>query len=120
MPEERYLAFPLDEDAAGAPATVALAEHVEQLVEQLLFTAPGERVNRPTLGCGLMQLVFDPLSDELRSATQFLVRSSLQEWLQGIVAVEDVRIGVDGAQLDIDVTYRVTTTGERLVAGFRR
>ena len=47
----------------------------------MLFTAPGERVNRPDFGSGLLQLVFAPNSDELAGATQFLVQGALQQWL---------------------------------------
>ena len=58
----------------------------------MLFTAPGERVNRPTFGSGLMRLVFDPNREELATATQLLVQSSLQQWLGDVVQVEDAQV----------------------------
>jgi len=61
--------FPYDVDALGRTAGTTDEEHVRDLVEQVLFTNPGERVNRPTFGSGLLSLVFAPASDALVSAT---------------------------------------------------
>ena len=77
---------------AGARRKRADDDHIRDLIEQVLFTAPGERVNRPTFGSGLMQLVFAPNSDELATATQFLVQGALQQWLGDVVQVEAVAV----------------------------
>ena len=66
------IAFPYRYDGRGRTAEVDDDRHVRDLIKQLLFTAPGERVNRPTFGCGLAHLVLEPLSDELATATQSL------------------------------------------------
>jgi len=66
--------YPYHFDSRGRTATADYADHVRDLIEQVLFTSPGERVNRPNFGCGLRQLIFAPASDELATATQFLVQ----------------------------------------------
>jgi phage baseplate assembly protein W len=73
----------------GTPLTITVTQtrvrgddHIRDLIEQVLFTSPGERVNRPDFGSGLMQLVFAPNSDELATATQFMVQGALQQWRQ--------------------------------------
>ena len=58
------------------------------MIEQVLFTMPGERVNRPDFGSGVMQLVFAPASDEMATAAEFLVRGNLQQWLGGFLESE--------------------------------
>ena len=55
--------------------------HVQQMIELVLFTSPGERVNRPEFGCGLLQLIFGPDSEALASATEYLVQTALHRWL---------------------------------------
>lgn len=116
-----YVAFPLAASRAGGVAGVPYAEHVEQLVEQLLFTSPGERVNRPQLGCGLDDLVFGAMTDELVAATQFVVQSNLQSWLRDVIRVDAVRVGAAGGdQLTVAVEYTLLPAGESRRAVFRR
>ena len=54
--------FPFHFDARGRTATPPTTDHIRDMIEQLLFTAPGERVNRPDFGSGLLQMVFAPNS----------------------------------------------------------
>ena len=68
--------FPYQFDARGRTAEADDERHIRDLIEQLLFTAPGERVNRPTFGSGLLQLVFAPNSPELAAATTLFARAS--------------------------------------------
>jgi uncharacterized protein len=112
--------FPYTIDNRGRTASTADAEHVRDLVEQVLFTAPGERVNRPSFGSGLLQLVFAPLSDELASATQFLVQGALQQWLGDLIQVEAVEVGGDDSTLAVRVVYTLRSTGERLTVDISR
>ena len=79
----------------------------------MLFTAPGERVNRPDFGCGLLRLVFAPNSDELAAATQFLVQGSLQQWLGDLIEVNDVQVESDDARLLVEVQYTVRRTQQQ-------
>ena len=85
-----------------------------------MFTSPGERVNRPTFGSGLLQLVFAPNSDELVAATQFLVQSALQQWLGELIQVEAVQVTSEEATLQVTVQYVHQRTQQRQVAEFTR
>lgn len=115
------LRFPYALDGRGRTAgTSDLAVHVRDLVEQLLFTAPGERVNRPTLGTGLMQLVHEPTSQELGSATQMLVQGALQQWLGTLIEVGDVTVRSDESLFEVQVSYRLRATGEARSEVFAR
>src|SRR5215831_13573406 len=104
------LAYPYHVDDRGRTAEADAEEHVRQLIEQVLFTSPGERVNRPTFGCGLLQLVFAPNSDELAATTQFLVQGALQQWLGDLIQVEAVEIINDNNALRVTVSYVVRQT----------
>ncbi|HSJ59225.1 MAG TPA: GPW/gp25 family protein [Anaerolineae bacterium] len=106
-----------DPCAAGGDACDA---HIRQLIEQVLFTSPGERVNRPSFGTGLQQLVFAPNSSELAAATEFMVQSALQEWLGDRIQVEAVSVRSQEAVLEVTVQYIVRRTRQRQVAEFSR
>lgn len=107
MGERRTIGYPLLVAPDGRTATVEPWVEVEQLIEQLLFTTPGERLNRPSLGCGLMDLVFDGASPELRVATQFEVQTSLQRWLGDLIHVAAVAVVATGPELEVTVRYRM-------------
>jgi Bacteriophage baseplate protein W len=112
--------FPLHLDARGRTAGTGHEDHVHDLIEQVLFTTPGERVNRPTFGSGLMRLVFDPNREELATATQLLVQGSLQQWLGDVIQVEDATVAVADSQLRVTVRYQMLRTQERRVAHFSK
>lgn len=109
----RYLAFPFRIDGRGQTATAPSDEHVRDLIHQVLFTRPGERVNRPDFGCGLQQLVFMPNSDALATATQFLVQGALQRWLADVIQVDRVAVTAENERLTVLVIYTRKDTGER-------
>jgi len=95
-----------------------LADYLRQLVEQVLFTSPGERVNLPDFGSGLLQLPFAPNSVEMAAATQFTVQGALQKWLSGQIKVQSVvATSVDSA-LTVTVTYTPLNTGISQVQTF--
>jgi Bacteriophage baseplate protein W len=110
--------FPYHFDGRGRTASAGPDDHVRDLVEQVLFTLPGERVNRPDFGSGLLQLTFAPLSDELAAATQALVQGALQQWLGDLIGIERVEVTHDDAALGVVVEYVVERTGERRVDRF--
>jgi phage baseplate assembly protein W len=116
----RQIAFPLDVDARGRIAEADLDAHVLQMIEQLLFTSPGERVNRPDFGSGLLQLVFAPNSDELAAALQFSMQAALQQWLSDVVEVRSLEVTADDAILRVDLRYLVRRTGMERVATLTR
>ena len=102
---------------AGPPDDDA---HIRDLIEQVLFTTPGERVNRPDFGSGLMQLVFQPNSVELAAATEFLVQSSLQHWLGDLISVASVNVEAEDSTLRVTVQYTVRSSEARATAQFTR
>ena len=114
------VAFPYRVDTRGRTAAADLDAHVRDLIEQVVFTAPGERVNRPTFGSGALQMVFAPNSDALAAAAQFTLQGSLQLWLGDRARVEAVQVENDGAILRITVQYVVLRTRERRVARMER
>jgi phage baseplate assembly protein W len=114
----RHLAYPYHFDGRGRTAETDLARHVRDLVELTLFTSPGERVNRPDFGSGLMQLVFAGASEELAATTQFLVQGALNQWLGDLIAVEAVEVQAIDERLDVEVRYQLLATGESRVETF--
>jgi len=114
------IAYPFRLDGRGRTADAGRDEHIRQMIEQVLFTSPGERVNRPTFGTGLQQLVFAPNSEEIATATEFVVQAALQEWLGEVIQVEAVKVESREATLEITVQYLVRRTQQRQVAQFSR
>lgn len=112
--------FPLHFDERGRSAEATDNEHVRDLIEQVLFTTPGERVNRPTFGSGLLQLVFAANSDALVAATQHAVQGALQQWLGDLIEVETVRVERDDATLQVTLQYLVRRNQDRQIAQFSR
>lgn len=105
------IAFPLHIGGAGRTAAAGRDDHVRQMIGQLLFTRPGERVMQPTLGCALLQLVFEPNSPEIAAAVQMTVQASLQHWLSDVVRVDSLSVDAADAELTITVGYVVIATG---------
>lgn len=116
----RQIAFPYRIDGTGRSADPGYLRHVRDLIEQVLFTTPGERVNRPGFGTGLHQMMFEPNSSEVAAAVEFLVQGALQDWLSGMVQVEAVRVESMGSTLSVTVVYRLLNSDERDVAEFTR
>jgi hypothetical protein len=107
------ISFPYRTDATGRTAAPSdAAAHVRELVELVLFTAPGERPMRPTYGTGVHQMVFAAAGDSAAAAVQQLVSGALQQWLSGWIEVQDVTVTGSGATLEIDVAYRLVSTGD--------
>ena len=84
--------MPFSFGSNGRTADTDDDDHIRDLIQQVLFTAPGERVNRPDFGSGLLRLVFAPNSDELAAATQVSSAGSLQQWLGDLIEVNDVQV----------------------------
>lgn len=111
---------PLHLDARGRTAATSSEDHIRDLIEQVLFTSPGERVNRPAFGTGLLQLVFAPNSEELATATQFLVQGALQQWLGELIQVDTVDVRSTDSTLRVIVEYVIRRDQRRQVAEFER
>ncbi len=113
-----HLDFPYRFDGRGRTATTNDADHIRDLIEQVLFTSPGERVMRPDFGSGLLALVFEPNSSALAATTQVLVQGALQQHLGHLIAVQAVDVSNDDAALRVSVAYSVLDDGTRRVASF--
>lgn len=97
--------------SGGTLDTADDEQWVLELIEQVLFTRPGERVNLPDFGCGVEQLVFQPSSPELATAVQYLVKSELQRWLAGLADIGNIAASNEGERLSITIEYVNRVTG---------
>lgn len=104
----------------GVTATSSSSEdaYVRDLLEQVLLTTPGERINRPDFGCGLLGMVFAPGGDVLQAALQANVQAALQRWLADLLVVQAVRVEVEDATVNVTVQYLVQRTQQAQVARF--
>jgi hypothetical protein len=111
--EPEFLDFPYHLDGRGRSALTGADDHVRDLIMQVLFTNPGERVNRPDFGCGLRTLVFAPASEAIAAATKVLVKGALQQWLEQEIQVEDVDVRAEDSTLLVEVSYVRRLDGRR-------
>ncbi|ELS51361.1 GPW/gp25 family protein [Streptomyces sp. ISL-22] len=107
------IAFPFRADRRGRTAHATHGEHVHDLIEQLLFTSPGERVMRPDFGCGLLDLVFAPTSPELISTLELSVQASLQRWLGDLIEVEALDVVSEDHVVRVYLSYVIRADGAR-------
>jgi len=116
----KQITYPYDVGPDGRSALAGADEHIRDLVEQVLFTSPGERVNRPGFGSGLLQLVFASQSDELAHATQAMVTGALQQWLGELIDIAAVQVEREDSQLSVTVQYVVRRSRRAETARFTR
>lgn len=112
-----HLGFPLRLDSRGRTDLVDDEAYLRGLVEQVLFTRPGERVNRPDLGSGVDRLVFAPTDDALARSTSALVHGALQQWLGDLLRIEEVEVRSVDSTLHVTIVYAPlqAPAGERRV-----
>jgi phage baseplate assembly protein W len=99
--------YPFHIDGHGRTAATTDDDHIRDMIEQLLFTNPGERVNRPSFGSGLLQMVFEPNSTQLASALQFTLQASLQQLLANLIQLQGVQVTAQDNVLQVTVQYVV-------------
>ena len=114
------LDYPFHFNYRGRTAESTDDKHIRDLIEQVLFTSPGERVNRPTFGSGVLELLFAPNGDVLASATQLTVQGALQQWLGDLIQVQAVDVQSVDTTLTVLVQYTVRRTQQQQVAQFVR
>ena len=113
---QRFLSYPYSTGSTGAPKTGGPDDHLRDLILQVLFTNPGERVNLPTFGVGVQQLVFAPNGDMLRSSAQFLIYTSLQQWLGDRITMNQVTVSsIAGEEetVTIEIVYTLNATQQQ-------
>ena len=112
--------FPFHIDGRGRTASTDDDDHIRDMIDQLLFTRPGERVNRPDFGTGLLGMVFQPNSPELASALQFTIQAALQQWLGNLIQVESLEVTSAAGSVTVTVAYLVRRSQVSRVAQFSR
>lgn len=114
-----YLDFPFDVDWKGRARTTDVQKHVRNLIEQVLFTSPGERVNRPGFGSGLQRLLFSPNSDLLAETTRMTAEAALQQHLGHLIELISVKLSNEESTLVVEINYVLRSEQERQSAAFR-
>jgi phage baseplate assembly protein W len=112
--------YPFHFDSRGRTAATDDDDHIRDMIEEFLFTNPGERVNRPDFGAGLLQLIFAPNSPELATAVQFTIQAGLQRWLSDLIEVRNLQVTSVEAELRVLVRYLVKRTGEQRTQTFEK
>src|SRR6266480_3748083 len=110
--------FPFHFDTRGRTAATDDDDHIRDMIEEFLFTNPGERVNRPDVGSGLLQLVFAPNSPELAAALQVTIQAGLLRWLGDLIEVQKLEVTSEDATLSVLVQYLVKRTGQQQTQTF--
>ena len=100
------IAYPYQIDSRGRTAPAAPDDHIRHMIEQVLFTDPGERVNHPDFGAGVRQLLFAPVNDEMAAAAEFLIRGALQQWLGDLIRVEAVQVYAPAAEANLQIVIQ--------------
>lgn len=104
--------FPFGFDARGRTATSEYTDHVREMLEQLLLTQPGERVNRPDFGGGLAQQVFEPNAPERAVALELALSAAIDTWLGDVVDLRRLTVDADDATLRVELDYVLRSTSE--------
>lgn len=112
--------YPFHFDSRGRTAVTADDDHIRDMIEQLLFTNPGERVNRPDFGSGLLQMIFGPNSPELAATLQFTMQAALQRWLGDLIEVQNLQVTSQDSTLSVLVQYLLRRTNQTQTAQFTR
>lgn len=112
------LDFPYHFDGRGRTAATSKADHIRDLIEQVMFTSPGERVMRPDFGSGLLSMVFEPNGTALAATTQMLVQGALQQHLGHLIAVQAVDVEALDSTFRVTVRYAVLRDGNLRVDSF--
>lgn len=114
-----HISSPFRIDGSGRTATENEEEHIRHLIEQVLFTVPGERVNRPDFGSGLIQLVYGAPNDEFVAATQFLIQGTLLQWLGDLIEIEGIDVHDQEGHLEITIRYIMRRSQQQQSARFK-
>lgn len=112
--------YPFHFDGHGRTAQAGYEKHVRDMIEEFLFTSPGERVNRPDFGSGLMQMIFAPNSPELAAALQFTIQAGLQRWLGDLIEIQTLEVTSQDSTLAVNLQYVLRATGAQQTETFTR
>jgi len=104
-----HFGMPFRIDASGRTASASRDAHIRDLIEAVIFTSTGERVNRYEFGSGAAQLVFQPAGEQVVAAVEYMLQGALQQHLGHLIEVRAVDARVDDATLSVTVSFRVLT-----------
>lgn len=105
--------FKIDAGLGRLAVETDYAEYAEQLIRQVLFTNPGERVNRPDFGCGLRRMIFAPNSEANASLLQVMVFEALKAWLSEVIELDEVKVIPKEETLEVLIAYLLISRQER-------
>jgi phage baseplate assembly protein W len=97
--------FPFAVNEAGRISASGGDAAIRGKIIQVLFTAPGERVNLPEFGCGLFNLAFEPNSEILAAAMEFTIGQALTRWLRDEIMVDNVSVEALESTVSVEVSY---------------
>ncbi len=104
--------FPPALDERGTVALVSGEAEIEQAIQIILGTAPGQRVMRPEFGCRIHELVFAPNNAETAGTAARYVQEALGRWeprieVQRVHAEPDL---ANQARVLVSIEYRIVAT----------
>jgi hypothetical protein len=105
--------FAIDPGVGRLAEETRYAEHIEQLIKQVLFTAPGERINSPDFGCGIRRQVFAPNDPVTAALAQVTIYQALKRWLGDAIDIQDVKAVAINERLEIKIAYLLKARQER-------
>lgn len=105
--------FAIDKGFGNLTEETDYRRHVEQMIKQVLFTNPGERINRPDFGCGIRRMVFAPNSDVTANLSQVIINQALERWMGNVIEINDVKLKAIDERLEITIVYLIRATQER-------
>lgn len=105
MTETTTFGFPFAINKAGTVSASGGDEAIRGKIIQVLFTAPGERVNMPEFGCGLFNLVFEGNNTVLAAAMEFTIGQALARWLDKEIMVEGIEVQSQEETITVEVSY---------------
>lgn len=112
--------YPFHFDRRGHTAEIGEDDHIRDMIEQFLFTNPGERVNRPDFGSGLLHMIFAPNSPELAAALQHTIQAGLLRWLGDLIEVRQLEVTSQDSTLRVELHYLIRRTGVEQTKTFER
>ena len=115
-----HIQYPHQFDTRGRTAVADTPRHVRNLIEEFLFTSPGERVNRPDFGCGVLGLIFAPNSVTQAATLEATIQAGLQTWLGDLIELRTVEVLAVEEALRIEIVYVILRTGDERADVFER
>jgi Bacteriophage baseplate protein W len=106
-----FYPFTLDDSASRLREERDYEAYIVQLIKQVLLTNLGERINRPSFGSNIRQMVFAPMATT--TYTRTLVYQALERWLSNYIRTERVDVEAEESTMRISVEYTVIARGTK-------